>query len=91
MKEGAVLVNISRAQIIDRGALTAALERGHLGGAGLDVHYQEPAAEDEPLKSFRNVVLSPHIAVGSRAHAIADMEAVINNLARVLCKIPSRF
>ncbi len=84
MKAGAILINISRAHIVDRGALIAALEQGRLGGVGIDVHYQEPAAADEPLKSFRNVVLSPHIAVGSRAHAIADMEAVINNLAGAL-------
>ena len=75
------MVNVSRAHIVDRGALIAALDSGHLGGAGLDVHYQEPAAADEPLKSYGNVVLSPHIAVASRAHAIADMEAVVSNLA----------
>lgn len=84
MKDGAILINISRAHIVDRSALIAALEQGRLGGAGFDVHYQEPGSADEPLKSFPNVVLSPHIAVGSRAHAIADMEAVINNLAEAL-------
>ncbi len=81
LKPGAILVNVSRAHIVDRGALMEALDSGHLGGAGLDVHYQEPAAADEPLKSYGNVVLSPHIAVASRAHAIADMEAVVANLA----------
>ena len=84
MKDGAILVNISRAHIVDRGALIAALEQGRLGGAGFDVHYQEPGAADEPLRSFRNVVLSPHIAVGPRAHAIADMETVVDNLAEAL-------
>lgn len=84
MKDGAILVNISRAPIVDRSALIAALEQGRLGGAAFDVHYREPGAADEPLKSFRNVVLSPHIAVGPRTHAIADMEAVVNNLAEAL-------
>ncbi len=81
LKPGAILVNVSRAHIVDRGALIEALNSGHLGGAGLDVHYQEPGDADEPLKSYPNVVLSPHIAVASRTHAIADMEAVVSNLA----------
>ena len=82
MKPGAILVNISRAQIIDRDALMAALDSGHLGGAGLDVHYDEPGAPDEPLKTYANVVLTPHIAVASRAHATADMEAVVSALVQ---------
>lgn len=88
MKAGAILVNVSRAHIVDRSALVEALESGRLGGAGIDVHYQEPAAVDEPLTSYRNVVLSPHIAVGSRAHAIADMEEVVNNLAEAIAATP---
>ena len=60
MKPGAIVANISRAHIIDRDALIAALDSGHLGGAGLDVHYEEPGSSDEPLKSYSNVVLSPH-------------------------------
>jgi phosphoglycerate dehydrogenase-like enzyme len=81
LKRGAILVNISRAPVVDRAALIEALDSGHLGGAGLDVHYQEPAAPDEPLKSYANVVLTPHIAVASRVHAVADMEAVVGHLA----------
>lgn len=81
IKPGAILVNVSRAPIVDREALIRALDSGRLGGAGLDVHYQEPGALDEPLKFYGNVVLSPHIAVASRAHAVADMEAVVSSLA----------
>ena len=54
----------------------------NLGGAGLDVHYDEPGAPDEPLKTYANVVLTPHIAVASRAHATADMEAVVSSLGQ---------
>jgi phosphoglycerate dehydrogenase-like enzyme len=81
LKPGAILVNISRAPIVERAALIEALDSGRLGGAGLDVHYQEPAAPDEALKSYTNVVLTPHIAVASRIHAVADMEAVVSVLA----------
>ena len=84
MKPGAVLANISRAHIIDREALIGALDSGRLGGAGLDVHYEEPGAPDEPLKSYSNVVLSPHIAVAQRPHNLADTAELVGNLAQVL-------
>ena len=84
LKPGAILVNVSRAQIVARDALMEALDSGRLGGAGLDVHYQEPAAPDDALKTYANVVLTPHIAVASRVHAVADMEAVVTSLADAL-------
>ena len=84
MKPGAIIANISRAHIIDRDALIAALDSGRLGGAGLDVHFEEPGAPDEPLKNYRNVVLSPHIAVAQRAHNMADTAELVANLADVL-------
>jgi len=84
MKPGAILTNISRAHIIDRDALIKALKNGNLGGAGLDVHYEEPANNtDDPLKSFKNVVLSPHIAVADRSHNMADTAQLIDILVEV--------
>jgi len=84
MKPGAIIANISRAQIIDRNALIAALDAGTLGGAGLDVHYEEPGNADESLKNYRNVVLSPHIAVAERKHNMADTAELVANLADAL-------
>lgn len=84
MKPGAILANISRAHIIDRDALIEALDSGRLGGAGLDVHFDEPGAPDEPLKSYRNVVLSPHIAVAARSYNMADTGELVTNLADAL-------
>lgn len=84
MKKGARLVNISRANIIDRDALIAGLESGRLGGAGLDVHYKEPAEPGDALLRFPNVVLTPHTAVASRANATADMEELVGNLVDAL-------
>ena len=86
MKDGAVLVNVSRAPIVDRAALLDALASKRLGGAGLDVHFEEPGAADEPLKQFRNVVMSPHIAVGNRAYAIFDMEATVAAMAEMISR-----
>ena len=66
MPRHAILINISRGNIIDEPALIAALENGQLRGAGLDVFAQEPISPDSPLLRMKNVVALPHI--GSATH-----------------------
>ena len=61
MKDDAVYVNTARAGLHDTEALTAALQAGTLGGAGLDHFDGEHLATDHPLASMPNVVLTPHI------------------------------
>src|SRR6266545_6452932 len=62
MKLGACLINVSRADVVERNALIAALGSGHLGGFALDPLYEEPGRPDDELLAFDNVILTPHMA-----------------------------
>jgi len=60
MKPGAMIYNVGRGPVIDTEALIAALESGHLGGAGLDVTDPEPLPADSPLWDMHNVLITAH-------------------------------
>jgi len=62
LPRGSFLINCARAGLVDRAALEAALTEGCLGGVGLDVWWEEPAAADDPLLRDPRVVLTPHVA-----------------------------
>jgi len=84
MKPGAFLINCARGPVVDRAALERALERGRLGGAGLDVFWDEPWAPDDSLYRRANVVVTPHIA-GSTEECWARIAAIAaDNIDRLL-------
>ena len=60
MKPGALLVNTARGPLVSEQALISALQRGHLGGVGLDVFDTEPLPMDHPLRRFDNAILLSH-------------------------------
>ena len=62
MKPELVLINTSRAEVIEEKALLAALREKRLRAAGLDVFYEEPVRPDNPFLGLENVLLSPHVA-----------------------------
>jgi D-3-phosphoglycerate dehydrogenase len=67
MKPTALLVNTSRALLIEPGALVAALEAGRPGMAAVDVYEKEPVADPRhPLFAMKNVVCTPHIGYVTR-------------------------
>jgi phosphoglycerate dehydrogenase-like enzyme len=84
MKPGACIVNVSRAEVIDRVALLEALRSGPLGGLALDSLYEEPGRSDDELLSFDNVILTPHMAGSPRTNGLKDIEDVIAGIARAL-------
>ena len=59
---GAHVVNVARGEVVDEGALVAALQSGHLGGAFLDVFAHEPLPHDSPLWTLPQVMVTPHAA-----------------------------
>lgn len=64
MRPTAILINVSRGEVIDEVALVEALKKGRIAGAGLDVFENEPKLA-EGLADQDNVVLSPHIGSAS--------------------------
>ena len=82
MKSTALLVNTSRAQLVDTTALIAALKAGTLGGAALDVYDREPLAADDPIRSAPNTLLTPHLGfVMAENYAITFSQGVENIIA----------
>jgi phosphoglycerate dehydrogenase-like enzyme len=84
MKPGAFLVNVARADIVDRVALIEALKSGRLGGFALDPLYEAPGRSDDELLGFDNVVLSPHIAAQPRFNALDDLADMMEGLSKEL-------
>ena len=90
LPRGAILVNISRGQVVDQAALTRALRDGRLGGACLDVFAQEPLPPDDPLWGLDNVIVSPHSASTVATENAALTDLFLDNLARLAAGQPLR-
>jgi phosphoglycerate dehydrogenase-like enzyme len=84
MRPGARLINISRANVVERAALLEALRSGRLGGFALDPLYDTPGRDDDALLKFPNVIITPHIAAQPRFNALDDLEEMIVGLARAV-------
>lgn len=82
MKPGAILINTSRANLVDTQALYQALESGHLGGLGTDV--DTDYGLDTPLLSLPNVICTPHIGGRSLETAYELVDQAIANALAVL-------
>lgn len=83
MRAGAFLVNTSRGEILDEMALHRALVSGKLGGAALDVLSNESPGGN-PFADLPQVIVTPHIAGGTRAAIERSLQMAIANVARFL-------
>ena len=95
MRPGAIYLNTARAALHDTDALVAALESGHLGGAGLDHFEGEILPTDHPLTAMNNVVLTPHIGGATydvesnqAAVVVADIKAILAGEPPLHCANP---
>lgn len=84
MRDGAILVNVSRGGLVDETALAEALTAGRLAGAGLDAFAREPLPADSPLMNIPSVLLSPHAGHYSRESYRETVYKAFADVARVL-------
>ena len=90
MKPGARIVNIARGFMIDQAALVAALTKGRLAGALLDVTDPEPPATDDPIWTAPNTLLTSHSSAVSQQFYKRAAALFLDNLARYRTGQPLR-
>ncbi len=84
MRDGVVILNCARGEIVETADMVTALNSGKLGGYGTDVLDVEPPPADHPLLSAKNCIVTPHI--GSRTYESVPRQAMksLNNLINAL-------
>jgi len=82
MKRNALLINTARGGLIEDAALIEALEKGLIGGAGLDALREEPPRDGNPLLDLKlpNLIITPHVAWASNEAVQALADQVIDNI-----------
>jgi D-3-phosphoglycerate dehydrogenase len=84
MKPTAHVLNVSRGGIVDEAALYTALTEGWIRGAALDVFEPEPPAQDNPLLTLDNIVVSPHCGAFTEECAQRMAEACARSVIAAL-------
>ncbi len=90
MKSSALLVNTSRAGIVDRAALVTALREGRIAGAGLDVFDVEPLPADDELRTLPTVLATPHLGYVTRRNYTGFFTEAVEDIAAFLAGDPVR-
>ena len=80
MRKEAILINTGRGGLVNESDLAAALERGELAAAGIDVMVSEPPVAENPLLKQANCYITPHIAWATKEARIRLMNQTVANL-----------
>jgi phosphoglycerate dehydrogenase-like enzyme len=82
-RAGSYLINTARAGLLDRAALLAALDSGHLAGAAIDVFDEEPPSALDPLVAHPRVLPTPHVAAWTRELTDHHSDSLTEEILRV--------
>ena len=84
MKDGVLLINNARGQLINEADVADALNSGKMGGAALDVVYTEPIRADNPLLGAKNCIITPHISWAAKESRQRIMDTTAENIRAFL-------
>jgi D-3-phosphoglycerate dehydrogenase len=84
MKKTAFLINQARGKVVNEDALVQALREGRIAGYATDVYENEPPAPGSELLRLKNVVVSPHLAGGTRESMLRVSQAIAEDVVRVM-------
>lgn len=88
MKDGVMLINNARGQLINEQDVADALNSGKMAGAGLDVVYTEPIRPDNPLLKAKNCIITPHISWAPKESRQRIMDCAVKNAKAYLAGTP---
>jgi len=88
MKDGVIIINNSRGQMVIEQDLADALNSGKVAAAGLDVVSSEPIRGDNPLLKAKNCIITPHMSWGAKESRQRIMDCTVENIKAYLAGRP---
>ena len=88
MKDGVIIINNSRGQMVVEQDLADALNSGKVAAAGLDVVSTEPIRDDNPLLKAKNCIITPHMSWGAKESRQRIMDVTVQNVKSFLAGAP---